>query len=396
MSRVCQVTGKQALVGNRVSHSKRRTKKRSEVNLRNKRFWFEEEKRYVSLRVSARGMKTIDKRGLVLNSAQTWHQLRPGEMRVNCGGCHVLRQEQWEFDYAEETFEDSSEIVDHGAESLAHITEAALETWIGGVQLRGVQRQPERREPEVGQDPGGGPQADRLAGAAVVVDHRTARCLDDLDLLVGAAADPDPFGVDGRRCPAGRLADQQPVAGAPQPFAVEVLVVGHRVGDRPGDLAGMTEMGDARNAGHGEPEHVVLRTGETDLLVDAGRFDDPVRITADQGGPGGGAVGGEQPAVAARGDVVVGGEQAGGLRLAALATSPSPQGVDARGLCAGGVDEIVEPFVGASADDLVFVDNVTEGANAVLRSWPKRCDASGLHGGGPGAGTGGARGRRPA
>ncbi len=64
MSRVCQVTGKQALVGNNVSHSKRRTKKRSEVNLRTKRFWFEEENRFVSLRVSARGMRTIDKRGL--------------------------------------------------------------------------------------------------------------------------------------------------------------------------------------------------------------------------------------------------------------------------------------------------------------------------------------------
>ncbi len=64
MSRVCQVTGKVALVGNNVSHSKRHTKKRSEVNLRKKRLWFEEEARFVSLRVSARGMRTIDKRGL--------------------------------------------------------------------------------------------------------------------------------------------------------------------------------------------------------------------------------------------------------------------------------------------------------------------------------------------
>ncbi|MBL4633728.1 MAG: 50S ribosomal protein L28 [Kofleriaceae bacterium] len=64
MSRVCQVTGKVALVGNNVSHSKRHTKKRSEINLRRKRLWFEEETRFVSLRVSARGMRTIDKRGL--------------------------------------------------------------------------------------------------------------------------------------------------------------------------------------------------------------------------------------------------------------------------------------------------------------------------------------------
>ena len=64
MSRVCQVTGKQALVGNNVSHSKRHTKKRSEINLRKKRLWLEEEGRFVTLRVSARGLKIIDKRGL--------------------------------------------------------------------------------------------------------------------------------------------------------------------------------------------------------------------------------------------------------------------------------------------------------------------------------------------
>ena len=66
MSRNCQVTGKQALVGNNVSHSKRHTKKRSEINLRKKRFWLEDEKRYICLRVSARGMKIIDKRGLAV------------------------------------------------------------------------------------------------------------------------------------------------------------------------------------------------------------------------------------------------------------------------------------------------------------------------------------------
>lgn len=64
MARVCQVTGKKALVGNKVSHSNRKSKRRFEVNLHTKRFWFEEEKRWVKLRVSARGMKVIDKRGL--------------------------------------------------------------------------------------------------------------------------------------------------------------------------------------------------------------------------------------------------------------------------------------------------------------------------------------------
>lgn len=64
MSRVCQVTGKKALVGNRVSHSNRKTKRRTEINLRTKRFWLEDERRFITLRVSAHGLKVIDKRGL--------------------------------------------------------------------------------------------------------------------------------------------------------------------------------------------------------------------------------------------------------------------------------------------------------------------------------------------
>ena len=64
MSRVCQVTGKKALVGNKVSHSNHRTKRRFEVNLHTKRFWFEEEGRWVKLRLTKKGMKVIDKRGL--------------------------------------------------------------------------------------------------------------------------------------------------------------------------------------------------------------------------------------------------------------------------------------------------------------------------------------------
>lgn len=64
MSRICQVTGKKPLVGNRVSHSNRKTKRRFEVNLRTKRFWLEDERRWITLRVSARGMRLIDKRGL--------------------------------------------------------------------------------------------------------------------------------------------------------------------------------------------------------------------------------------------------------------------------------------------------------------------------------------------
>jgi large subunit ribosomal protein L28 len=64
MSRVCQVTGKKPLVGFNVSHSNRHTKRRFEVNLKDKRFWLEDEKRWVTIRISARGMRRIDKLGL--------------------------------------------------------------------------------------------------------------------------------------------------------------------------------------------------------------------------------------------------------------------------------------------------------------------------------------------
>ena len=64
MSRVCQVTGKSPLTGCNVSHSNRHTKKRFELNLVTKRFWLEDEKRWISIRVSARGMRVIDKLGL--------------------------------------------------------------------------------------------------------------------------------------------------------------------------------------------------------------------------------------------------------------------------------------------------------------------------------------------
>ncbi len=70
MSRVCQVTGKSPLVGNNVSHSNRHTKRRFEVNLRDKRFFLEDEKRWITIRVSARGMRMIDRLGLATIVAQ--------------------------------------------------------------------------------------------------------------------------------------------------------------------------------------------------------------------------------------------------------------------------------------------------------------------------------------
>ncbi|HCT94125.1 MAG: 50S ribosomal protein L28 [Bacteroidetes bacterium GWE2_39_28] len=64
MARVCQVTGKKRMIGNNVSHSKRRTKREFAPNLQNKRFWLEEEQRFVNLKVSVAGMRTINKKGL--------------------------------------------------------------------------------------------------------------------------------------------------------------------------------------------------------------------------------------------------------------------------------------------------------------------------------------------
>lgn len=64
MSKVCQVTGKRPIVGNTVSHANNRRRRRFEPNLHKHRFWLETEKRFVSLRVSAAGMRIIDKKGV--------------------------------------------------------------------------------------------------------------------------------------------------------------------------------------------------------------------------------------------------------------------------------------------------------------------------------------------
>lgn len=64
MSRVCQITGKKVMVGNNVSHSKRRTKRKFLPNLFRKKFYYPEEDRWISLTVSANGIRTINKIGL--------------------------------------------------------------------------------------------------------------------------------------------------------------------------------------------------------------------------------------------------------------------------------------------------------------------------------------------
>lgn len=62
--KICEITGKIAQVGNNVSHSNKKTKRRFNPNLKTKRFWSEEESRWITLKVSAAGMKTINKKGL--------------------------------------------------------------------------------------------------------------------------------------------------------------------------------------------------------------------------------------------------------------------------------------------------------------------------------------------
>lgn len=64
MSRICQVTGKSVMVGNNVSHSKRRTKRKFYPNLFSKKFYYAEEDRWVTLKVSAAGIRLINKVGL--------------------------------------------------------------------------------------------------------------------------------------------------------------------------------------------------------------------------------------------------------------------------------------------------------------------------------------------
>lgn len=64
MSKVCQITGKKAQIGNNVSHSKRRTKRKFEVNLHTKKFYWVEQDMWIQLRLSTRALRTINKIGL--------------------------------------------------------------------------------------------------------------------------------------------------------------------------------------------------------------------------------------------------------------------------------------------------------------------------------------------
>jgi large subunit ribosomal protein L28 len=64
MSKVCQLTGKKALVGNNVSHAMNKTKRRFEVNLIKKRFYLSDQEKWITLKLSTSALKTINKKGL--------------------------------------------------------------------------------------------------------------------------------------------------------------------------------------------------------------------------------------------------------------------------------------------------------------------------------------------
>ena len=64
MSRVCDVTGKKPMFGNNVSHAHNKTRRRFNINLQKKKFWLPDEKRFITLTVSTKGLRIIDKRGI--------------------------------------------------------------------------------------------------------------------------------------------------------------------------------------------------------------------------------------------------------------------------------------------------------------------------------------------
>ena len=64
MSKVCQITGRKRMIGNNVAHSKLRTKRDFAINLKTKKFWSEAEQRFITLKVTTKGMRIIEKNGL--------------------------------------------------------------------------------------------------------------------------------------------------------------------------------------------------------------------------------------------------------------------------------------------------------------------------------------------
>ena len=89
MSKVCQVTGKSPQAGNHVSHAKNRVKRKFFPNLHSHRFWVESENRFVTLKVSAKGMRVIDKKGIEELALQCSNFERRAEL-ASCAWCFLL------------------------------------------------------------------------------------------------------------------------------------------------------------------------------------------------------------------------------------------------------------------------------------------------------------------
>ena len=64
MSKVCQITGKKVMVGNNVSHSNKKTKRRFDINLIKKKFYIPSKGEWITLKITASALKTIDKKGI--------------------------------------------------------------------------------------------------------------------------------------------------------------------------------------------------------------------------------------------------------------------------------------------------------------------------------------------
>ena len=89
MSRVCQITGKRPMTGNTVSHANNRRRRRFLPNLHVQRFWLESERRFVSLRVSTRGLRTIEKKGI---ETVVRRAARQGRRGLTSRGASAMRE----------------------------------------------------------------------------------------------------------------------------------------------------------------------------------------------------------------------------------------------------------------------------------------------------------------
>ncbi len=99
MSKICQITGKKAMIGNNVSHSKRRTKRTFDVNLFTKKFYYVEQDCWISLNICANGLRVINKKGLdaALNEAVTkpWQRKQSQPFRQVKKDVLILRLSRW-------------------------------------------------------------------------------------------------------------------------------------------------------------------------------------------------------------------------------------------------------------------------------------------------------------